>query len=438
MVLPAAEGTPPVPPNAAHDGSPASVAAALRSLVGSSAAAVEAEIVLDERLVQSRVLAVPPLAPRHRQAAVELAFEPFMAEPLEERRVVWTLLEEAADGAAPGADLTVAAWAAPRAWLEELLAAFAAARWQAEWIVPEAALWLPRLRELAAERGPTLLAVRRASSTLLLLGEAGRPPAWTTAADEGDLRRAARQMTALLAGRPLACLAWQGDEGCEPGEALRSLAPQAAVERLAPDVAAILDEAAAGTRPLPNFRSGPLASGRSRQRLVRHALAAGGLLLVGLVLWTVANFWQARQLRAASARSAAAQAALWQGLFPGKPVPGDVPVHLSSECRRLQALAGAEGPAAGPSALSRLRLVLSAVPPKARLDLDEIRVDPVEVTLQGETEDHQTAEALAQAIDRLAEFSCAPPRSENLAPHRTTFVLRASPRKAAPGQEGQR
>ncbi|HOG30393.1 MAG TPA: hypothetical protein PLT35_14040, partial [Vicinamibacterales bacterium] len=313
-VLPATEGAPPVPPTAAHEGSPASLAAALRSLAAPSAAAVEAALILDERLVQSRVLAVPPLAPRHRQAAVELAFEPFMAEPLEERRVVWTLLEEAADGAAPGADLTVAAWAAPRAWLEELLAAFAAARWQAEWIVPEAALWLPRLEELAAERGPTLLAIRRASSTLLLLGQAGRPPAWTTASDESDLRRAARQMTALLAGRPLSCLAWQGEDGGEPSEALRSLAPQAAAERLAPDVAAILEEAAAGSRPLPNFRSGPLASGRARQRLVRHALAAGGLLLAGLVLWTAANFWQAHRLREASACSAAAQAALWQEL----------------------------------------------------------------------------------------------------------------------------
>lgn len=416
--------------SAGHDGTAAGAAQAIASLLPPGERGGRVLLVVADDLAASRYIELPQVARRHRPGAVALAFEPYMATPLEDSYVAWmTLRDEAPTG--------IAAFGIDRAWLEEFLSALAERRLECERLLPETAVWLAWLDTVA--KGEGVLAIAPAGKGCLVVGR--RPQAralWAWAEDRGDLEIVLRRVSLTLGGAAPPIVLTDAERCPHATDALAAL-PHLECRQHSMNLLEAVEAAVSHGNTMADFRSGPFRSGRAAHAVTSHGTIIAALVAVGLILWSIGNLRQGLHLTESTEQLRAAQALLWHDLYPQQDVPADVPRHLASEHRRLETISSAKGrPRQYVPALDRLREVVAALPANVRIDVGQITVDQQGVTLHGETEDHLAAEALSRAIDQSEHLSCPLPRSEVLTPHRTTFVIQAVYREASPVKEPPR
>ena len=186
------------------------------------------------------------------------------------------------------------------------------------------------------------------------------------------------------------------------------------------------------------LRRGFFARGRGRELrrpLAAVAVAASLLLATSLVALQV----RVHDAHAAAAASDRAARAAFRSAFPDQSVPAALLSRLRSEARAAGVLAGSGGvPAvaaiARPSALVGLDQALAAIPGDLRIELDEIRVEPERILLEGRVRAPGDADRLATSL-RAAGLSTRPPRTQALPAGRGVgFTLQAD--RASEGSAG--
>ena len=416
--------------SAMHDGTGAGAAEAVASLLPPRGSSDRVLLVVADDLVVSRCLELPQVAGRHRSGAVDLAFEPYMATPLEEAHVAWMSIGD-------NASTTVVAFGIGRVWMEDLLAALTIRHLECERLLPETAVWLAWLDTVAD--GEAMLAIAPAGRGGLVVGR--RPQTrviWAWAKDGGDLEIVLRQVFLTLGGSAPPVVLADTERCPQTTEALVAL-PHVEYRQQSMNLLEAVETAVSHGNTMADFRSGLFRSGRTVRVVTVHGTILGALVAVGLILWSIGNLREGLHLAENTEQLRAAQALLWHELYPQQDVPSDVSRHLASEHRRLETIALAKGqPKQHVPALDRLREIVAAVPANVRVDVGQIAVDQQGVTLHGETEDHLAAEALSRSIDQSKHLSCPLPRSEVLTPHRTAFVIQAVYREAASAKETSR
>jgi len=256
------------------------------------------------------------------------------------------------------------------------------------------------------------------------------PCAWyTISPDAAQLTRCIEaQLLAnpVEAGPPKVTLLGQPD-----GELVRSLEQDASVELTRGDQEPPVAAAARAAGQLlagkcasrVNLRRGDLAMENPLKRLavpLRSALALGLVLLVALA---VMFCWRGARYDRTTRRLEDRQAAEFQRLYPNQATPTNVKSRLSSELARHAGVSG-EGLAVPgrPSALEVLRRAMAALPPAVRLRIQDMRVGPNGILVEGQVRNHSDAQIISQALTR-GGFAMDPPRTEHLVAGGVAFTL---------------
>lgn len=172
-----------------------------------------------------------------------------------------------------------------------------------------------------------------------------------------------------------------------------------------------------------NLRQGALALPGAAKRLARPARTAA--LLGAVLLATVAGMlgWRAEQYAHEAEKAEAEQARIYRRLYPNTRVPPDVTSRLRSESARA---AGTTGTGTvvphRPNALNTLRRVLANLPPRVRLRLVDIRIEPTSILIEGEARAHSDAQMIAESL-RQGRLAVDTPTTESLATEGVSFTL---------------
>ncbi len=246
----------------------------------------------------------------------------------------------------------------------------------------------------------------------------GRPEAWNTvphrAEDIVQACRASRFATHVEGRKATAAVI-----GAMDPVASHALAQDGRIEVRSVDEGPTWPAAARGAASMladdaegwANFRRGELAPS-SPWGEFPALLRMTAVLAVALPAVLAAVFlWRAAQYESSARESHAKQAAEYIRVFPNTPVPASVASRFKSEVTRCTSLngAGAKLPEQR-NAIESLRRVVAALP-DGLVRVREIRAEPTEVTLDGESRSHADAEQVARAL-RAAGFEVEPPRSE--------------------------
>lgn len=140
------------------------------------------------------------------------------------------------------------------------------------------------------------------------------------------------------------------------------------------------------------------------------ALATGLLLL------------QAARYDALASDHESRQAALYAGAYPGTSVPIDVRSRLASEAGRLEGVVGASGAPSQPNCLQSLRLVIGSLPPDMKVQVNEVRISPSAVMIEGCVLNHTDAAAIAKALSS-AGLPCDTPRTQQMPKGEVAFTI---------------
>ena len=346
-----------------------------------------------------------------------------------------------ADFLAPAAGRTfgVAVETAPA---RDLIDALAAAGVDVETVCPTAFLALSRLiGRLDTGAGFCLLGL--GSGVEVFRIRDGRPAAWHTAGD--DAPETVRAIEADILARPPA----DGEEvhfvaaGLQP-EFLNAVAgrtglvcrhvdessPAALAARAA---TAVLEGRTAGW---VNLRCDGLAPADRLGRFRRPIQAAAVLVFLFLATVIAGAFWRAGRYEALAAERLEEQRAVFVRLYPNQRTPVSVRRHLASEATRLAALSGADQALPlRPAAIDALKQVVAGFPADLRARLVMIRIEPVEVYLEGQARSHADAEAIARGISGQG-LAMEPPRTESLAKGGVAFTLAGKPAGQSPQKTG--
>jgi type II secretory pathway component PulL len=173
----------------------------------------------------------------------------------------------------------------------------------------------------------------------------------------------------------------------------------------------------------PGFQPAESGAGRLLPRVLTAA-AAFLMLNAGAAGW-----WRAHTYDRQSLRLQQTQQAVFQDLFPGRPIPVGIKSRLQSELARRR---GVELKTDAGSTISATRLMhaaLCSLPTRVRFRLLEMRTEPGRVVLEGQSRSHTDAESLAVALHAApGEFVFDPeaPRSESQSDKSVSFTLTAA------------
>ncbi|MCA9243883.1 MAG: hypothetical protein KDA32_08025 [Phycisphaerales bacterium] len=190
-----------------------------------------------------------------------------------------------------------------------------------------------------------------------------------------------------------------------------------------------LTESPGGPRLPPlelNLAVGELALGAAAVRPLRAARDALALACVALLVLAIGLWGRQRQAHDALEQVRAWEASLFTTLFPAEETPRSVSLRLRSERKRL------DGAEAGPEdrtlldPLSTLREVVLALPREARIQIDQIQIEPRDVLIRGAARDHAQAETFARKLDGLDMIVCGAPRTERMPDRGVQFFLHAT------------
>lgn len=175
--------------------------------------------------------------------------------------------------------------------------------------------------------------------------------------------------------------------------------------------AAVCDGAAEPICDLSQRRSGAFGIQPALRRPLQAALASVFILVITLV---AVLMMRGRQYESQAATLLAQQQALFAEAFPEQAMPRSPRSRLISEARRVAGVAGAgsEAPASLPSCLMLLYEVLTRLPSDVRFRIAELRLDGSDLYLDGDTQTHSDADAIAVALRAGSRLEIAPPRTE--------------------------
>jgi hypothetical protein len=164
------------------------------------------------------------------------------------------------------------------------------------------------------------------------------------------------------------------------------------------------------------------------RKWVRVAVVLGILLPAVLA----ATFcWRGLRYEAMAGSACQEQSAAYRRMFPNQPVPRPLNARLRSDLARLTAVSGGAGQIPPRvNALETLRQLVAALDPSMRVHIQELRLGPGDVFLEGQSRDHSNAEAVARALSARG-FAMEQPNSEVLPNGGVSFTLAGQP----PGRE---
>ena len=318
-----------------------------------------------------------------------------------------------------------------------LLDALAAHGIEAAAVCSETLLAAWRACRNATDAADYVLVVGRDAIQLLRLAE-GVPVGWQSAADPGELLR---RLEADLLAQPPASLPPRIRVVGRPDDALcRALADgvgadiaSATANAPAEDEAALAaaEQLAGRGAGWVDFCRDRLASGSLLERLSGYVKAAVLLAVALLSVLAGLCLWRAERYRDLASWHEAAQRTVYRELSPQAGTQQNVLSRLRSDLKRLAAVSGhgADMPRR-PDALETLRTVAESLPPRMRLRVTQLRIDPTAVVLHGEARTHGDAETVAAALRRQGLDADAP-STEHLVRGGVTFTLTAAPPAAA-------
>jgi hypothetical protein len=263
----------------------------------------------------------------------------------------------------------------------------------------------------------------------------GRPRAWhTTAPDVEEIVRAIKaEMLAHPGQSPSPVTAVIGTLPAGPmtdvcsaaGLACRIMEGQSIADLAARGAAHLLEGEDAGWVDLRRDNLGHENPWGRLALPIKVALLAA---IVTLVAVSASAHLRAFRYETVVDQALGEEAALHQKVFPNTRTPIDVQSRFTSESRRLEGLRGSAGSIPEPfSALDAFNQVVGSMPESLRVRIVDIRVDPSGILLEGQARSHADAEKLAQAVRATGQFTCDPPRSEQLVKGGVAFTLNGKP-----------
>jgi hypothetical protein len=153
----------------------------------------------------------------------------------------------------------------------------------------------------------------------------------------------------------------------------------------------------------------------------RRSLAA---VVVGLVLLLVGvlgmSLYRGGQYAQLADGYRSGQVARFKQVLPDQRLPVNITGRLRSEARKLAGLSGHGEDAADvaslrpTSALIHLHGILASLPPRVKLSLADLSIQPKRIQMRGQTLSHGDAEAIADALRATGRYEVDPPRSQAL------------------------
>ncbi len=176
------------------------------------------------------------------------------------------------------------------------------------------------------------------------------------------------------------------------------------------------DEVLAGkSTPWINLRRGAVAV-KDRLRRIRPALV--GAIAAGVAFLLCLNgamLWRANGYDKITTQALGQQRAVFQELFPSRPVPMSIKARLVSEQRRLRELhQGSDQMPTQRNGLLVLRDLLAHLPRDRRFRILELRLTGDQIHLAGQVRSHGDADVIAASLSGTDRFDFEPPRTENL------------------------
>lgn len=211
--------------------------------------------------------------------------------------------------------------------------------------------------------------------------------------------------------------ALNGIQGCEyipaPSQHLEEVAALAAVRVLN------------GTlTPTVDLRRDGLASGEPYRRIRKPLIAAftaGTVLLVCLI---GSLLWRAERYAALATQLRQHQETVFKEAFPTAAPPPSIRSRLISEERRLRGVAGASSQLPRQvSAAQLLHDLLAGLPRDLRYRVQDVRLGPEKLFLEGEARSHADVDSIAAALQKDGSFGLDPPRTAQISDGGVTFTI---------------
>ncbi len=178
----------------------------------------------------------------------------------------------------------------------------------------------------------------------------------------------------------------------------------------------------AGKLSCVDFNRGALLPAGKWGPLAGHLKWARSLAIVLLVALSVSLGLRAWLYQGLTARHVGLQQGQYRRVFPTGPIPQDLNARMKSELARVSGISGGSEMPTQPNAINTLGRVIAAMPDGMKFKINEIRVSPQEIILEGQVLNHGDAGILAQAINRAGFFAEAP-KTQQLPRNEVAFTL---------------
>ena len=322
--------------------------------------------------------------------------------------------------------------------VEPVLEALEACRFVIAAVVPQAVLALQGSEVLnrLEHQGPIFVLWRDGESAELLEMIDGQPVRWLTLrADPGDvsLAIASQVLSRRAPARVLAC----GEAGDLWLADLADVQVTTGVEFTPePNALKAAGEILAG-RLSPWFDLRP-ARGMLASRSLRRPLMSAAVTMALCLMCSIgAMTWRGHRYALLGAAAAERKQQIFQGLFPGRPVPLGVESRLRSALRQLQ---GGGGPAdsvrLGPDAMAALLEVLTRLPVEPRSRITELELSPTRVQVVGEVRSHVDADLIASSLRRSLVIRFDDPQTQQTPHGSVQLSLSGAVREMADARKG--
>lgn len=259
-----------------------------------------------------------------------------------------------------------------------------------------------------------------------------RPAAWESCGPDAEqlcqrlraellARRVEEPVKALVAGEPPTNAFPMLER--ELGRPCEKIADDSPLELATRAAASALSDGQAGWVEL---RRGELSESNPWTRFGAAVRILGILAVLLPTVLTAGMLLRSQRYEALAQRQDREQQNLFSTLYPNQQVPLEVRGRLASEHRRLAGVSGSDAAIpARPCALEALRQVVAHLPGEIRLRIEQVRIDPDVVLINGQARGHGDAERICQSL-RQAGFQVGSPRTESLVGGGVSFTITAS------------
>ncbi len=181
--------------------------------------------------------------------------------------------------------------------------------------------------------------------------------------------------------------------------------------------------------PSIELRQGALATATPLVRVRTPLIAASCGAAFFVLCLTIFLFWRSAQYDRLASTAHDQQVQVYLIAMPNTAPPAAITSRLVSEARRLAAASHIDTSVpqqAIQSVLPLLRDVLSALPRGLRYRVVEMRLEPQQLYLEGQTLDHAAADQIATSLRRRLALGVDPPHTEQAPGEDVNFTISAA------------